>query len=75
MPTTTADSVVDALAELHRWNLTWRQERMDRMREAAASGASAEQIAKVLGEPLALVRNVIGPQASDSVTVSATLWA
>jgi hypothetical protein len=75
MPTSPSGSVVDALAELHRWNQTCHEELARRIRSAADSGATPDQIAQVLGEPLAHVRAALGELAAHPVPVGAALWA
>lgn len=66
--------VVDALAELHRWNQTCQEEMSRRIRWAEESGATPAQIAQVLGEPLAHARAAVGEMASH-IPVGAGLWA
>ena len=44
------------------------------MREAATSGASAEQIAMVVGDPVDHVRTVVGQSHQSALSAAAALW-
>ncbi|MEY9962405.1 hypothetical protein ABIA33_000431 [Streptacidiphilus sp. MAP12-16] len=78
MPTLTngrPGAVVDALARLHHWNVDRRQAAAQLMLAAAESGASPEEIAQVLGEPVEQVRDVVGQYAPARGTGGAALWS
>ncbi|QMU67676.1 hypothetical protein [Streptacidiphilus sp. P02-A3a] len=75
MTTGTAGDVLGALARLHQLAVSQAQERAELMREAATIGASAEQIALVLGDPLDQVRGIVGHSAEGPDSTTAAFWS
>lgn len=75
MTTGTAGDVLGALARLHQLAVSQAQERAELMREAAITGASAEQIALVLGDPLDQVRGIVGHSAEGTDSTTAAFWS
>ena len=75
MTTGAARDVLGALARLHQLAVSQAQERAELMREAAIIGASAEQIALVLGDPLDEVRGIVGHSAEGAVSTTAAFWS
>jgi len=75
MTTSTTGDVVDALARLHQLAVSQARERAELMREAANVGASPEQIALVLGDPVDQVRGVVGCRIDDPASTTGALWS
>jgi hypothetical protein len=75
MTTGTAGDVLGVLARLHQLAVSQAQERAELMREAAIVGASAEQIALVLGDPLDQVRGIVGHSGDGAASTTAAFWS